>query len=175
MPTLITSLMQAICRRSALLTLSASLALGACRGEAGGAPGLPTPAPVTLEQFQGLRWLQGNWRGAEAGDQPFFESYLFLDDSTIRSFTYTDSTFRQAGDSGVVTWRGGVARVLGGPASWVATRFDSSGVHFEPEHGAGNSFDWILGDHDHWTASLTWPGSGNPPRIRTYQMTRIGS
>lgn len=167
--------MTATIRTPALLALSMSLALCACRGEAGDAPGLPTPAVVTLEQFQGLRWLQGNWRGAEDGDLPFFESYIFLDDSTIRSFTYTDSTFRQAADSGVVRWRGGSARVVGGPASWVATRFDSGGIHFEPEHGAGNSFDWIPGDHDGWTASLTWPGSGNPPRTRTYRMTRVGS
>ena len=41
--------MTAIRRTPALLALSVSLALGGCRGEGGDAPGLPTPAAVTLD------------------------------------------------------------------------------------------------------------------------------
>jgi hypothetical protein len=157
------------------LLLALTLACCACRKDAEAVPGSPVPAALTLEQFQRLRWLQGNWRGAESGGPPFFESYVFLDDSTIRSFTYTDSSFAAASDSGMIRLSGGVARAGGGPASWVVTRMDTTGIFFEPVHVAGNNFEWVSGDHDTWTATLTWPGSGDPPRARTYRMTRVGS
>ncbi len=155
--------------------LALTLACCACRRDAPAAPGNPTPADITLERFQELRWLQGNWRGADNGNPPFFESYVFLDDSTIRSFTYTDSSFAAANDSGLIRWNGGVARTGGGGASWVATRFDSAGVFFEPEHGASNGFEWVAVDHDTWTATLVWPGTGDQPRSKAYRMTRVGS
>ena len=131
------------------------------------------PAAVSLERFQLLRFLQGNWRGTAGDTEPFFESYLFVDDSTIRTFTYADSTFAQARDSGMVLWRAGTVAVEGGTARWLAVSFDSTGMEFSPERGASNLFRWTPESRDRWTAELAWPGPSN--RSRAYLMERVGS
>src|SRR5262245_23330336 len=70
-------------------------------------PAASTPAPMTVSvaQFQQMRWLEGSWRGSGGGIDAFFEGYRFVDDSTIRSFEYPDSTL-VAKDSGEITLRG---------------------------------------------------------------------
>jgi hypothetical protein len=132
------------------------------------------PASVTLDQFQALRVLQGTWRGSEAGGTPFYESYVFLDDSTIRSFGYPDSTFAQAKDSSTVALAGGQVTSVGGSAVWVATRFDSNIIRFEPRRGATNSFTWTIHSRDAWTALLEWSEQDGKPRSLVYQMQRLG-
>lgn len=129
-----------------------------------------TPATVTVAQLQALRWVEGTWRGSQAGGAPFFESYHFLDDSTVRSFNYPDSTFAVASDSGMIRLAGG--QLISGDSahSYVATMLDSASVHFEPQRGATNSFTWTRTDADHWTAALQVGGK----EVRVYQMERRG-
>jgi hypothetical protein len=153
--------------------LLAVLILTACREPPPPVQDAVKPAQVTLDQFQMLRWLQGTWRGSAAGGGPFYESYIFLNDSTIRSFSYADSTFAQASDSNLIALAGGQVVKTGGGAVWIATRLDSTGVRFDPESGASNSFTWASASHDTWTARLEWPDSAEHPP-QTSQMERVG-
>jgi len=139
----------------------------------------PTPAEISLEQFQALRWLQGTWRGSEQGANPFFESYVFLSDSTIRSFTYPDSTFAEASDSGAITWaRNQVTSTMGGStggSTWVVTHFDSLALRFDPVRNATNSFTWIPESRAAWTARVEARGATGAVRERVYRMERVGT
>lgn len=132
----------------------------------------PPPRRTTLAEFSFLRWLEGRWGGSENGANPFYEAYRFLDDSTLESRTYADSTFVAATDSGAVRWRNGIVSSGSGGASWVVTAIDSSSVHFEPLEGAINSFTWTRTSPAGWTALLQWKDSAGKAQQRVYQMTR---
>jgi hypothetical protein len=163
--------------RPALLLASTLLAFGACKGgsdEQPAEPALPapaavTPAAVTPADVQRLRWLEGTWKGTGDGTQSFYEAYRFVDDATIQTLTYTDSSLSQVADSGRIALSGGVLTSRGGAARWVATELDSTHVHFEPQENAQNAFTWTFDTPDAWTAVLRWASSE-----RVYRMERIG-
>ncbi len=157
--------------RRALLLLACGAWLAGCSPDR--TPPAEAGAPVTVSAFQQLRFLQGTWRGTGPAAPPFYESYLFLDDSTIRSFTYADSTLARAADSAFVRLRDGRVRLAGGGAEWLALSFDSSGVAFAPLHDAANAVRWTPESHDAWWAELTWASGNGAPRA--YHMERIGS
>lgn len=142
-------------------------------GASAGSAVIPKPnaATVTADQFAGLKWIEGYWRGAAPGGSPFYERYVFADDSTIAMYTFPDSTFAAPGDSARVTLRGGVVRDAGNSASWVATRLDSMSVDFAPQWGATNMFTWQR-DGDDWTATIQ-SGSGSSKALTAYRMQRV--
>lgn len=127
------------------------------------------PAIVSAEAFEALRWIEGRWIGS-GGSEPFFESYTFVDDTTIRTRSWIDSTFSFAADSGLVVLSGGVVTLHGGDATWVATEIDSVRVHFEPRLNALNDFSWIRQSADTWRAELNTSTDG---RI-LFEMRRPG-
>lgn len=131
----------------------------------------PTAASITSDQFAGLKWLEGYWRGAAPDGPPFYERYAFADDSSIAMYTFSDSTFAAPSDSARVTLRGGVVRDAGNSASWVATRLDSMSVDFAPEWGATNTFTWQK-DGEDWTATIQ-SGSGSSKAVTVYRMRRV--
>jgi hypothetical protein len=138
-------------------------------------PGRPvTAARVSAAEFGRLRWLEGRWRGVDAtgGGTPFFESYRFVDDSTIQGFTYRDSTFAEAVDTSLIQLRGDTV-VNGWPTpTRVATSLDSASVHFAAGPGAGNDFTWRWVAIGIWQARLTWDSSG-VARERVYEMRAV--
>lgn len=138
-------------------------------------PAAPAPAPaaVTAEQFQTLRWLGGTWRGTGEGVSPFFERYRFVDDSTIRRYSYSDSSFAEISDSGTTALRG--ASVTGGDPEpeWLVTSVDSVGWRFESLREAGRGFTWSRTSDDLWTARLVWRDPENNARERVYTLTRL--
>jgi hypothetical protein len=156
----------AAARTVALLSLALTLACTA-PGDRPAPP--PKPAKVTLEDFQQLRYLEGDWRGTDGVTAPFYERYRYENDSTIRSYSFADSTFRQATDSGLVTLAGAQARSTGASAVWYASSWGTATVRFDPERGATNSFSWTRQSHDVWTARLE-PAGGEPT---VYAMTRV--
>ena len=135
----------------------------------------PRPADglaVTPDEFRGLQWLSGRWDGTGPDTLSFWESYLFLDDSTIRSYTWADSTFTQISDSSLLTLREG--RVISGSGErWhVLTRWDRGGLRFEPRGKATNAFTWRPIDSSSWIAILTWTDADGKPQARRYSMRR---
>lgn len=154
----------------ALMVLSGS----ACSKSTPDAPPASEPRTFTQAEFASLRWLEGFWLGTGNGTSPFYEGYRFRDDSTLVSFTYSDSTFATAADSGTIYLRGGVVVDQGDKASWVATAFDTTSIRFSPREGARNSFLWEHESDDKWRATLESPppeGDGSVRRT-VYQMVR---
>jgi hypothetical protein len=129
-------------------------------------------ATITLEQFGQLQWLSGRWVGTGSDSSTFRESYLFLDDSTIKSVTWADTSFTQVGDSSFLTLRGGQVTSGGGDHRWVLTRWDRFGLHFDPRGKAGNSFVWRPIDAYTWIATLSWTDAQGAKKERVYTMRR---
>ena len=160
-------------KRLMLLVIATTTALG-CKKE-GGQPdsaetaAAPAAATATTEQFVALRWLEGDWRGAEGSGAPFFERYRFVNDSTIAGWEYgADSTFAPQGDSGLITLRGGTIR---SGENYVATAVAADSILFAPV-GRGNSFVWRRDSDSSWTATLRWRNPQGEPQQRTYNMRR---
>lgn len=169
-------------RKLHLVVMSAVvIAIPACArsaaAPAGPAPGdttMPIAARVPLEDFARLTWLEGTWRGEGVGQPAFWERYRFLNDSTIRIESFTDSTLAGPPETGEVRWRDGMVTVGSSGALWVLTRRDRSFLHFDPVAGARNSFTWRRDSDDAWTAVLSWPAAGDAPaRDRVYHLRRV--
>lgn len=162
----------------------AVLGLAACARDPGGDPAdagaiagnarRATPAAVrtTIDQFRQLRWIEGRWRGAESGGAPFFEAYRFVDDSTIQQYTYADSTFSTASDSGLVRLRGDTVTSGWPVLRYVATAIAADSVHFAALPGAANDFTWRSAGAGGWTARLTWDSAG-VARERLYVLRAV--
>ena len=132
--------------------------------------------PVSVAEFGRLRWIEGKWRGQAAGAQPFYEGYLFLDDSTLRTYSYADSTVTTPSDSGDIRLRDSAVTTGSQGMQWVVTEFDSNRVHFAPVRNVRNSFTWVREGNDRWMAYLRTPASGDKPASETiYTMDRLGT
>lgn len=146
------------------------LALVGCSQGKSAPPAGPAAAAVAQADFQHLSYLAGSWRGQPVSGNPFFERYVPLNDSTINSFTFADSTFQAATDSGQIRWSNGQVRSGSSPSDWIATGWTADSVRFERADGTGNAFVWIRRSTDAWEARLTSPRS---PSATIYQMTRL--
>jgi len=149
-------------RNSVMLAL---LMISGCKGGLRGS--------ITVEQFQTLGWLEGRWRGSMGQANPFYESYRFLDDSTLASFSYPDSSFGRAADSSVIELTRGVVLNRGGKSLWRATSLDATSIHFEPVTNAANSFTWRRASPTTWTATLRWRNEQGQEQMRIYQMEKL--
>jgi hypothetical protein len=126
------------------------------------------PRHYTRAEFQSLRWLEGDWRGT-GGRRPFFERYEMSSDTTIRIHYYADSTRTEERGSGSVYLSEGTVYHTADGATWVAVRFDSTGIYFAPHEGAHNSFRWTRLSSNSWEAVLRFEGG----REARYELTRI--
>lgn len=130
---------------------------------------------VTPAQFHSLAWLEGRWRGRTDRGQWFYESYRLVNDSTLATRTYPDSTFSAPADSSEIRLRGSEVVSQSGRKRWVVAALDSSHVHFVPVAGARNTFTWRRKSPESWTATLRWPGKiGRRARVVVYRMERVG-
>lgn len=78
----------------------------------------------------------------------------FLDDSTFRTASFSDSTFRTQKDSATVSLRDGRVIDQGSGAPWIATRLDSNGVNFVSEAAPANHILWSRAAPDGWFAHI---------------------
>jgi hypothetical protein len=119
-----------------------------------------TSSPRTLADFQALRYLEGDWRGSGYAGGPFYESYRFVDDSTITMTAWSDSTLAAAREQSRYLLRDGIIRTDDGAR---LVRIDAEGHHFQ--RGSSN---WAFRQvsPDRWTARVG-PST-------TYTMDRIG-
>jgi hypothetical protein len=139
----------------------AALIVCACTGEARDDSARQTAdtARHTTADFQALRYLEGDWRGSGSADGPFFETYRFVDDSTLEMTGWTDSTMTAAGERSRYLLRDGV---IGTDDGARLARVDDEGHHFQRGSSA-----WTFRQvgPDRWTARV-----GNNT---TYTMDRI--
>jgi hypothetical protein len=153
----------------------ASLILLLAGGSSLAAQQPPAGMTVTPAQFHQLIWLVGNWRGTQNSEQPFYEGYEFLNDSTIRTWSFSDSTAKQATDSGTIDLREGKVTTGGKNSQYILSMLDSNTVRFDPVRNARNAFTWNRESADHWVATLEWQDAQGKARTRVYDMRRLTS
>src|SRR5262245_30242565 len=158
-------------RRTTVLC-AAVLSLFGCKREAANdaandaAATAPAP-PVNAssfppEAFAQLRWIEGTWVGTVPNGGSFYETYHFINDSTIEMHGYSDAALTQKGDSTLIEYRGGQIRNAGG---WVVTAIDTAGYHFQSTDGSHGPYTWKKTGGG-WLATVGNPGNG-----MTYEMT----
>jgi hypothetical protein len=170
------------CGRAAVMSLAVFVGASCSQGGEQGTDSLaraertaaqPTPGRYSLQQFQRLRWLEGDWRGRLPDGGSFYERYRLLDDSTIAMRGFADSTFTKVTDSARIALRGGTIIDEGGSAPWVATRLESNAVDFASTRDASNGFTWTRESPDRWTATLRSTDRQRRPQTTIYPMERI--
>lgn len=152
-------------RRPALIVL---LCVSACQQADAPEPAVQEPAATDrvarelydAADFSGLRYLEGDWRGSGYEGGPFYESYRFVNDSTIEMTAWADSTMTTSRSQSQYLLRNGVIRTGDGAR---LVRIDDDGYHFQ-----GPSYGWSFRQvaEDRWTAKV------GPSTI--YTMDRIG-
>lgn len=125
------------------------------------APGDAGSAAHTIADLQALRYLEGDWRGSGYEGGPFYESYRFVNDSTIEMTAWTDSTMSTARERSEYALRDGVIRSGSGGR---LVSVDENGHHFRSGSSAW-TFRQI--SPDRWTAQVG-PST-------TYTMDRIAN
>lgn len=102
----------------------------------------------TAADLQALRYLEGDWRGSGYEGGPFYESYRFVNDSTIEMTAWTDSTMTAEGKRSQYMLRDGVIRTSDGAR---LVTVDEDGHHFQ-----GQSYRWTFKQlsPDRWTAQV---------------------
>jgi hypothetical protein len=133
------------------------------------APAQPAPAKFALTDFGQLRYLEGVWRGTMPNGNVFYESYHFVDDSTILQGGHTDSTLRTKSDSARIVFRNGAVIDSGGTV-YSAEKLDSAMVDFRAS--PSYHFVWTRQGTDAWTATI-YSKQGGSERVTTYPMKRI--
>ena len=114
------------------------LLIGACNGD----------AQHETSDFQTLRYLEGDWRGSGYEGGLFYESYRFVNDSTIEMTAWTDSTMAVPRDQSQYMLRDGVIRTSEGAR---LARADADGHHFQ---GSSSSWTFRSVSPDRWTAQV---------------------
>jgi hypothetical protein len=160
--------------RNALFCLIAVVACGG-EPEPPAAPAEIAPIQVSADQFKSLKWLEGKWRGTLNDTMPFYEEYRFMNDSSIATISYVDSTMKPPKDSGKIELRAGVVANgrIGGERWYVLTAIDSVSAHFEPRGNASNAFTWRRESDRSWIATLGWRGPTGTQNQRIYAMKRL--
>lgn len=102
----------------------------------------------TVADFQALRYVEGDWRGSGYEGGPFYETYRFVDDTTIEMTAWTDSTMSVAREQSQYLLRDGSIRTSKGGR---LQKVDEAGHHFRAE-----SYGWIFSpvSPDRWTARV---------------------
>lgn len=163
--------------------IAAALLILACRQADRREPGPPaSPAgtgtraaavTVTPADFRTFRWIEGTWRGTGGGIDPFYERYEFVDDSTLRRYSFADSTLGAVSDSARIGLRGSQVLDPVHDPEWQVTAFDSTSWRFESIEHAGRAFTWRRDTPDSWTATLESRDAAGNPQQRIYTLVRL--
>jgi hypothetical protein len=133
-------------------------------------PAQPAPARFALADFTKLRFLEGSWRGTMENGKPFYESYHFVNDSTITKGGHADSTFRTKSDSSTIVFRNG-AILDSSRTVYTVVSIDSNVVDFRAS--PTYHFTWTRESDDAWTARLFSKQPDGTDRVTTYAMKRV--
>ena len=125
----------------------------ASRDEVVADPNVMRPA---LASFRQLSFMEGRWRGVGPDGVPFYEHHRFVDDSTMRSYRFLDSTFATAEDSSTVALVADRIESSWGDFRWRASAVDSASIRFEPLEGTPNRFTWHRVSQDTLMVRQEW-------------------
>lgn len=137
-----------------------------------GASASPMPVKFSLADFQHLRYLEGTWRGTMPDGKLFYESYHFVNDSTILQGGHPDSTFATKTDSSTFEFRAAEI-VHGSSTKYHAAALDSTTVDFRADVDPKTHFVWTKEGPDAWTARLFRAGPDGAELVTVYPIKRV--
>jgi hypothetical protein len=135
-------------------------------------PGFVAAADVSVRQFKSLNWLEGRWRGTLNDTMPFYESYHYVNDSTIQFVAFRDSSLTPK-DTAYLTVRKGVVMNGSPDGGFVVTALSSDSAHFEPIGKARNAYTWRREADGSWLATLMYLDAAGNATQRTYVMRKL--
>lgn len=128
----------------------------------------------TAAEFQSLRWLEGNWRGTENGQNPFYERYRFAGDDRLEMQSFKNPQMTEPGeDTSVTFFKDGAIYHQVGRAVWAAERLSKTEIAFAPKENARNSFVWKMESPDIWTAELIFTDRNGQTKKNVYRLERL--
>lgn len=131
-------------------------------------------ARFSAAEFQNLRWIEGDWRGTENGQNPFYERYRFAGDNRIEMQSFKDAALTQAGDEKSVTvLKDGAIFHQAGRGVWTAGRLSKTEISFVPKENVRNTFVWKMESPDVWTAQINFTDRDGQPKQTVYRLERI--
>jgi hypothetical protein len=129
-------------------------------------------AQVKPDALKNLRWIAGTWRGVGEGTtkaEPFFERYVFIDDTTLVVDSYEDETLGKLKNRVPYLLRGDSITSPTGFAAKVA----ADSVTFSVRDLETSQLTWRKNADSTWTAvGTSLDGSGNRS-YSYYRMTRV--
>jgi esterase/lipase len=131
-------------------------------------------AKFSTAEVQNLRWIEGDWRGTENGQNPFYERYRFAGDDRIEMQSFKNEAMTEAGsDKSSTFFKEGAIYHQAGRGVWVAERTSKNEISFAPKENARNSFVWKMESPDVWTAEINFTGSDGQTKRTIYRLERI--
>ncbi len=131
----------------------------------------PKPHLLTAKDLQGLRWIEGSWRGTGGGVPPFFERYHFENPTTLVMESLEND--KVTGTSRYEL-RNGEFWTGASTSGQVATAFDSKSITFEFVARQRGGYRWERVSDTAWRAVLIVPAApGRAAGERVYQMERV--
>ena len=127
----------------------------------------------TINDFKKLKWLEGKWEGTAAGEQPFYEQYQFLNDSTLAMLYFKDASFTGKPDTGWVYLKEKNIVHRSGNALWKLTSLKEKEIVFEPIN-VKRGFVWRKENNDQWDAVLDMQNKEGQVAAKTYTLKRKG-
>jgi hypothetical protein len=129
-------------------------------------------AQVKPDALKNLRWIEGTWRGVGEGKttaEPFFERYVFIDDTTLIVDSYTDETLEKLKNRVPYLLRGDSITSPSGFASKVA----ADSVTFSVRDVETTQITWRRNADSTWTAVATSLDGDSKRDYWYYRMTRV--
>ncbi len=162
--------------RLRILPIIAAVCALACRDSSGERQNDLFSVRVPPRALTQVRWIEGTWKGTGAEgttQEPFYERYTLVNDSTLVVESLQDSTLQLVTDTTRYEQHGDSLSNPGRGPRWIATFVSPDSIHFEPLSGTKNRFVFRRGDDSSWTAVLDWPPVDSVARHRVYLMMRI--
>ena len=128
-----------------------------------------------LASFRQLSFMEGRWRGVGPDGVPFYEHFRFVDDSTMRSYRFPDSTFATPQDSSTVTLVADRIESSWGDHRWRASAVDSASIHFEPLEGTSDRFTLRRVSQGTLQVQQQWTDDKGRGRSRTTSLERLAN
>ena len=157
--------------------VAALLLLPACVGPGRQARAIAaaTPAPVSREQVQALRWVEGRWTTERNAYLTTYLDFSFTSDSTIQLRLFESREFMVPYNTFEITLAEGGLRARSGSREWTATRVDTNGMHFI---ATARDVYQALGirrlDHERARLDITWRHESDQVEKRSVIIRRFG-
>lgn len=99
--------------------------------------------PYTTTDFAHLAFLAGRWEGTAPDGSSFYEQYVMVSETEMRTTRFADASFASATDGSVITLKDGRVISTWQAFTWEATELAPGRAAFAPLN-APSSFSWEL-------------------------------